>query len=93
MRYSRFGGECAVKYGGRKYEKADSDKEPLNFVICSVQNKTRWIWNARELDDPYLSRGGTQSNVSRFSNRLRHFLNDEVYFTSPGLPIIVMCKS
>ena len=77
----------------RKYETADSDKEPLNFVIRIVRNGPEQIWNARELHDAYLSKGGTDSNLSRFTNRLRHFLNDEVYFfVSPGFFMILICK-
>ena len=58
MRYSRFIGERAMKDASRKYEAADSDKEPLNFVILSVRNEPGRIWNTRELHDPYLSKMG-----------------------------------
>ena len=93
MCYTLFVGERAVKYASRKYETADSDKEPLNFVIRVVRNGPEQIWNARELHDAYLSKDGTDSNLSRFTYRLRHFLNDEVYFfASPGLSMIVIYK-
>ena len=66
----------------------------MNFVIFSVRNEPQRIWNARELHNTYLSKGGTDSNVSCFTNRLRHFPNDEVYFfDSRGLSSIVMFKS
>ena len=61
-----FVGDCAVKYASRKFETADS--ETLHFVIYSVRNEPSWVWNARELHDAYLSKGGTDSNVSRFTN-------------------------
>ena len=61
-----FVGECSVKYASRKFETADCGT--LNFVICSVRKEPSWIWNARELHDAYLSKGGTDSNVSRFTN-------------------------
>ena len=78
----------------RKYETAHSAKEPLNFVIRIVRNEPERIWNERELHDTYLSKGGTDSNVSHFTNRLRHFLNDEVHFFALlGLSTIVMFKS
>ena len=59
--------EHVVKYASRKHETADS-KEPLTSVICSVQNKPEWIWNARELKDAYLSKDGTDSNVNCVTN-------------------------
>ena len=47
-----------------------------------------------EFHNACLSKGGTDSYVSSFTNRLRNFLNDEVYFfASPPLSTIVVYKS
>ena len=84
MCHTRFVGEHAVKYASRKYETADSDKEQLNFVSCSVRKEPERIWNAGELKDAYLSKGGTDSNISCITNRLRHFVASHWNYARDG---------
>ena len=67
------------------------DRDALNYIIRSIRNDPEGVWDADYLHSCYLNKGGTDTHITRFTNRLKQFLNDEVYFfDSPGISTVIM---
>ena len=83
--------ERAIKAANSKYDNESLDKEPFNFVIRSIRNEPERVWSAKELHDVYKAKGGTDTHITRFPNRLRSYMENEVYFfDSPGISTVIM---
>ena len=93
--YRDFVNERLIKAANNQYDQeVSTDNEPLNYILRSIRNEPDRIWTTAELMEEYASKGGSESHVSRFSDKIEHFLKDEVYlFRSPGLSTIVMHKT
>ena len=67
------------------------DRDALSYIITSIRNDLEGVWDADYLHSCYLNKGGTDTHINRFTNRLKRFLNDEVYFfDSPGISTVIM---
>ena len=67
------------------------DRDALNYTIRSIRNDPEGVWDTDFLHSCYLNKGGTDTHITRFTNRLKQFLNDEVYFfDSPGISTVIM---
>ena len=82
-----------IKAAQNQYEQSSPDKDPFNFILRSIMNEPDRMWTSTELLEAYKRKGGTESNNTRFVNRIKQYLNDEIYcFMSPGIATIIMHK-
>ena len=66
---------------------------PFNRVLRSILNETEKIWNSTELLSEYKMTGGTETNTTRFVQRIKEHLKEQIYcFKSPGLASLIMHK-
>lgn len=83
--------ERNIKAAANKYDEEGDDKVPLNYVIRSIRNEPEKVWSCQELLHFYIEKGGTDRHITRFTNRLKTFLRNEVYsFESPGVSTVIM---
>ena len=69
------------------------DKDFFNFIIRSIKNEPERIWQSTELLKIYQEKGGTETNTTRFIQRIEMQLHNEIYcFKSPGISTIIMHK-
>ena len=81
----------SIKAALNKYDNESMDSDALNYIIRSIRNDPEGVWDADYLHSCYLNKGGTDTHITRFTNRLKQFLNDEVYFfDSPGISTVIM---
>ena len=67
------------------------DRDALNYIIRSIRNDPEGVWDADYLHSCYLNKRVTDTHITRFTNRLKQPLNDEVYFfDSPGISTVIM---
>ena len=77
--YSGFASERNIQAATSKYDHESEDREPLNYVIRSIRNEPEKIWSAKELHHYYMSKGGTDQHITRFTVRLKQYLQSEVF--------------
>ena len=71
-----------------------SAKENIDYIVRTIRNDPDKNWNSSELHAIYLSREGTETNVTRFLNIINELMKDEIYlFKSPGLATIIVHKT
>ena len=81
----------SIKAALNKYNNESSDREALNYIIRSIRNDPEGVWDADYLHSCYLNKSGTDTHITMFTNRLKQFLNDKVYFfDSPGISTVIM---
>ena len=89
--YSGFVAVRSIKAALNKYDNKSMDRDALSYIIRSIRNDPEGVWDADYLHSCYLNKGGTDIHITRFRNRLKQFLNDEVYFfDSPGITTVIM---
>ena len=80
-----------IKAQHKQYEQISPDRESINFIVRSIINETEKTWTSAELHDKYIEKGGTESRISRFINRILEHMTEELYcFNASGLASIIM---
>ena len=80
-----------IQAAKNKFDQHSDDKEPFNFVLRSIIYEKERIWSSAELIQVYRSKGGTETNRSRFIDRIQDHLKDQVYcFKAIGVNTVIM---
>ena len=91
--YAAFVSERNINAAKNSLDQTSNDKEPFNHILKLLRCKEDKIWSSTELLEAYREKGGSETNSTRFINRIMTFMNNELYcFKSPGLATIVMHK-
>ena len=91
--YVDFVNERNIKAAKNSLDQTSSDKEPFNYTLKSLRNDEDKIWTSTELLEAYRSKGGSETNGTRFINRIKEYMTDEIYcFKAAGLTTIDMHK-
>ena len=90
--YVDFVNERNIKAAKNSLDQTSSD-EPFNYILKSLRNEEDKIWTSTELLEVYRSKGGSETNSTRFINRIKEYMTDEIYcFKAAGLATIVLHK-
>ena len=66
--YWDFVNKLQINTANRTYDHISSDKAPFNYVLRSISNREKKIWNTHELLDANRNTGGTESISARLVN-------------------------
>ena len=82
-----------IKTAKNSLDQISSAKEPFNDILKSLRNEEDKIWTSTELLEAYRSKGSSETNSTRFINRIKEYMTNEIYcFKAAGSAAIVMHK-